>query len=134
MSPGWWCACALYGALVAVEGVRAQEQLPPAPRHQGGRHDGCVVVWRILVLVLSWSTEWCLVTDCCYYSLWPPSLPRPTIGRHVTEARGWHPQWRGEDTRLCELLLGRFLGQQGLYISYVPGFWRDYVGKYTCLV
>ena len=58
MSPGWWCARALYGALVAVEGVRAQEQLPPAPRHQGGRHDGCVVVWRILVLVLSWSTEW----------------------------------------------------------------------------
>ena len=41
MSPGWWSACALYGALVAVEGVRAEEQLPPAPRHQGGRHDGC---------------------------------------------------------------------------------------------
>ena len=42
MSPGWWSACALYGALVAVEGVRAEEQLPPAPRHQGGRHGGCV--------------------------------------------------------------------------------------------
>ena len=42
MSPGGWCARALYGALVAVEGVRAEEQLPPAPRHQGGRHGGCV--------------------------------------------------------------------------------------------
>ena len=36
VSPGWWSARALYGALVAVEGVGAQEQLPPAPRHQGG--------------------------------------------------------------------------------------------------
>ena len=42
MSPGGGRARALYGALVAVEGVGAEEQLPPAPRHQGGRHDGWV--------------------------------------------------------------------------------------------
>ena len=39
MSPGGGCARALYGALVAVEGVGAEEQLPPAPRGQGGGHD-----------------------------------------------------------------------------------------------
>ena len=47
MSPGGGCARALYGALVAVEGVGAEEQLPPAPRHQGGRHDAG---WRSLLL------------------------------------------------------------------------------------
>ena len=44
VSPGGWCASALYGALVAVEGVRAEEQLPPAPRHQGGRHNSIGVL------------------------------------------------------------------------------------------
>ena len=39
VSPGGGSARALYGALVAVEGVGAEEQLPPASRHQGGRHD-----------------------------------------------------------------------------------------------
>ena len=53
VSPGGGRARALYGALVAVEGVGAEEQLPPAPRHQGGRHDA---VWRSLLV--SWSTEW----------------------------------------------------------------------------
>ena len=44
VSPGGWSARALYGALVAVEGVGAQEQLSPAPRHQGGRHNSIVVL------------------------------------------------------------------------------------------
>ena len=48
VSPGGGRARALYGALVAVEGVGAEEQLPPAPRHQGGRHDACV--WGSLLL------------------------------------------------------------------------------------
>ena len=48
VSPGGGRARALYGALVAVEGVGAEEQLPPAPRRQGGRHDACV--WGSLLL------------------------------------------------------------------------------------